>query len=211
MTIDLINSDVVVAFVGLCGILITAWVGHRQFLKEYHKRTMAEREMKFQRVALDFADFMQEWDETAAQIKDLMQNTNIDRFLLLRAWNGYLNPMWTTAVFQIRQEGQHMVSYQHFELDKDYVSRLQRIASNRVNVWRTDEMSDDCAIKAVYIAEGVSSSMWCHIDHKKLGGTESATHTYCSFATHKGDIDDVTATKCALIACRLKGVSEIFR
>ncbi len=201
--------EVIVAIIGFLGILITAWVGYSKTEMEIAARKQAEQELCLQKAALDFSEFMFEWSDISQELNGLMRDTCIDRFLIMRAWNGRLDPKWTTAVFQYRQGNQKPVSYVHFELDSDYVNRLKSIYVGEPLKFKTDDLQK-CSIKDIYVAEGVTASVWMHLETKDMPRTQCAAITYCSFSTHEGDIDDVTITKCKILTDRLKGMASFF-
>lgn len=200
---------IIIAIIGLIGVVSTAYFGRTVNKKSEARANQAEREMKFQRAALDFGTFLSEWSDTHKDIEKLLSETEIDRFIILRAWNGHLEPRWTTAVFQMRLGNQEPVSYVHFELDTDYVNRLRNLTINGISHFKVDEIADS-AIKRVYEAEGVNSSVWCHLISESTPEGASV-HTYCSFGTKEYDtISKETITKCRILAGRLKGVASAF-
>lgn len=205
-------SEIIVALIGLAGVAISTWLGWLKWRAQLRRGNRAEQELKFQAGALDFSGFLQEWDGVHHDLKTLMQETEIDRFLILRAWNGSLAPRWTTAVFQMRQGAQDPISYVHFELDDDYVSRLRQIAKDGPLLIDVDH-APSSAIKDIYEAEGVTASAWFHLETSTLEEAPGcAAITYCSFATHSAEkMDEKTFTRCRTIAGRLKGVSSAFR
>ena len=50
-------------------------------------------------------DFDQFWAGIENDLKSLLDETCIDRFLVLRAFNGQEKPKWTNAIFQMRSVG----------------------------------------------------------------------------------------------------------
>ena len=176
------------------------------------REAMMERELKFQAAALDFSDYMREWNEINAEILALFKETSIDRFLILRAWNGELQPRWTTAFFQMRSEGQQAFSYTHVQLDDDYVNRLRdTIGSGSIVFSVTD--APPSLIKSIYDFEGVKHSAWFSIDKTFLnhpnGKREAAALTYCSFASRNDEpLTDAEIIRCRMIASRIKGVAH---
>lgn len=204
------SPEVISSILGLIGVVITVIWGGNKIKKTTHGLKQAEGELKLQRQALDFGAFVEEWGGTYKEIEHLLDSTEIDRFMMLRAWNGKLCPRWTTAIFQVRQGDQTPVSYVHFELDKDYVQRLREISLSGLVHLRTADLAP-CAIKAVYEAEGVTESVWVHIQSEKVEGSETVAHTYASFATKTGAIEETTVTKCSILAGRIKGVAHSFK
>lgn len=203
-----ISGEIIASLVGAFGVIVASAIGYYAQRRVKHRLTQAEREVTFQRAAIDFAQFMEEWQELTHEIERLFADTNIDRFMILRAWNGSLDPKWATAVFQMRQGVQEVISYVHYELDVDYVSRLKEISIRNNIQFNVCDLRES-GIKEICENEGVTSAIWCHIDTRKISSDSSAI-TYCSFATHDGEIDAATAFRCRLIAGRLKGVSGGF-
>lgn len=205
-------SEIIVALLGFLGICASSWIGWVKWRAQAQRALRTEQELKFQAGALDFSAFLQEWDGVHHDLKTLMEETEIDRFLILRAWNGTLAPRWTTAVFQMRQGNQDPISYVHFELDEDYVARLRTIAKDGP-VLLDVEHTPPSAIKDIYEAEGVTASAWFHLETSTIPEAPGcAAITYCSFATHDLEkMNDSTFTRCRTIAGRLKGVSAAFR
>lgn len=203
------SDSIVIAIIGLAGVLATAFVGWYKVKVEQGRVTQAELEMRFQRAALSFPDFVEEWSEIHAAILLLMEETCIDRFLILRAWNGMLEPRWTTAMFQMRTAGNTPVAYVHFELDRDYVERLRELTTaNHAYVVVADDLPHTSALRSVYEVEGVTAALLAHL--VSLDGPVRGTkaQTYCSFATHDPDgIPTVVQTRCKILISRMKGLA----
>lgn len=203
-------DQIVVALIGLAGVILTASVGIVKVQFERRKLDQAEHEVRFQRAALGFPEFVEEWGEIGAELIKLMEETSIDRFMVLRAWNGHLEPRWTTAVYQLRATGQAPIAYIHFELDQDYVSRVQKIVHHGPQLMVTSKLPHS-EIRRVYQAEGVTASMWAHLDTFESSDGVSRALAYCSFATHSPDlINESTQTRCRVLVGRLKGLASSF-
>jgi hypothetical protein len=202
--------EVVVALIGLAGVIATASAGFYKLTLERRKLDQAENEVRFQRAALGFPEFVEEWGEIGQDLIRLMEETSIDRFMILRAWNGHLEPRWTTAVYQLRSAGQAPVAYIHFELDQDYVARVQAIAQKGSQMLVTSKLPNS-EIRRVYQAEGVTASMWFYLDAFESNDGVSKALAYCSFATHDTElIDEKTQTRCRILVGRLKGLAAGF-
>lgn len=173
-----------------------------------NEQDQIECELDMQRTRLDFGKFMSEWGSVSKQIEDLLRRTELDRFLILRAWNGKTPPQWTTAVFQMRSAGQDVVQYIHFKLDYHYVELLHKIIVDGPVLLTVRNMPNS-ALRRVYESEGVKDSYICHLDTTEIDGRKLIT--YCSFATHEpvGIHPDVL-TKCDIITGRLSGVAKAF-
>lgn len=171
----------------------------------------ARQEMRFQRDALDVTAFINDWDGLMSELHSLMADTNIDRFLILRAWNGYLEPKWTSAVYQLHGSGHPVMSYIHVELDDDYISRLRRITTAGPVVFKTSDLKDDALIRGIYDGEGVVEAMWAHIETLSVPGSNAKAVTYCSFGTKApGGMGAVESTRASLVLGRLKGFASGF-
>ena len=187
--------EILLSLIVTSGSIIVAVIQTRNKNKLLKQSKNLKNEISFSKSSLDFGLFLKDWAYLYNEITDLLENTEIDRFLILRAWNGSFDPKWTSAVMQIRQGEQEPVSYVHFELDKDYVNRLRLLDDNSLNYFKVEEI-EDSAIKSVYEAEGVKASVWGLIG-KQETEKGSAAITYCSYSTHnKEGISKETRPKC---------------
>jgi hypothetical protein len=194
------------------GILVTAIFSIHKLGIERKKLDLAKRELIFQSDALDFSAFLQDWQNTSDELVAIISETEIDRIIILRAWNGAMHPLWTTAVYQLREEGQEPRQYVHFELDTDYVQRLREITGTGQSYFVTDDIQPQSRIYQVYSAEGVKASYWAHIETIKLSGSDAQAIAYMSFSTHiANEISEKTRTRCMIMAGRLKGIAANFR
>jgi len=197
-------DDIVIALIGFAGVALTALASHK-YREGKARLLQAEKELDFQQVSLGFAEFVAEWGSISADVKHLMATTEIDRFIIFRAWNGYLSPRWTTAVYQQRGNEQDIVQYIHVDLDKDYQERVRAIVRRNDALFIVEEMPES-VIKSIYMAEGVTASYWSHLHSFQLEGSESRAVIYCSFATHSPhQLPASTLTHCRLISSRLRG------
>ncbi len=207
-------SEILIALIGLVGTIFAAsiaYISKRNELTSKKQLQQAELEMKVQSEALDFGQFFQDWNFIQHEINQLMEETNIDRFLMFRAWNGARDPRWTTAVYQLRQGEQKPISYVHFELDNDYKHRLSDMIDSKKIYFEVKDLPDS-AIRSVYLAEGVSSAVWCHLDSTKPKDVSGKAITYCSFASHDPHlIDENTQTRCKILADRMKAIIANFK
>lgn len=206
------TTGVVTAAIGAFGVVLAAGVQGWIRLREMRFRLeQATQEMQFQRDTLDVASFIGDWDGLINELKNLMEHTAIDRFVLLRAWNGYLEPRWTSAIFQLRSDAEQMITYLHVELDQDYVERLRRITTAGPVIFTTADTDEATLIRGIYETEGVAEAMWAHVETLTVPGTATKAVTYCSFATAEaGGIDLITRTRANLIVGRLKGLANGF-
>lgn len=194
------------------GAITTAAIGAYMRNRELKLRLdQAKQEIAFQRDALDITGFVGDWEGLMSELKSLMQDTGIDRFLLLRAWNGALDPHYTSAVFQLHEVERPMLSYIHVELDQDYVERLRKMTTGGPIVFKTDAVDDHALIRGIYENEGVTESMWAHVETLSVGHSTAKAITYCSFATsHPEGINQHARTRANLVVGRLKGLAHNF-
>lgn len=205
------TDDVLIALIGLAGVLITGIFGYLRVIREKKFVELAKRELTYRSDSLGFHEVCTEWNDIHHELDDLLKTTNVDRFMLFRAWNGDLTPKWTTNIFQFRQGNQTPVSYVNFELDEDYVDRLRQTITRGTTRLKVKDLPS-CAIRDVYEAEGVSDSVWFHVDSTVLENSKSKAITYCSFATHSEELlSTVEITRCRLIVNRLKGMSAAMK
>lgn len=166
---------------------------------------LAKKEIEFQKETFDLSDFLADWNQFYWELQKIMHETNLDRFLILRAWNGKADPRYTTAVLQLRQGTQEPVSYIHVQLDEDYTNRLLQVKARGHIYFKVDDL-DKCLIRDIYKAEGVVASLWVYLETKEEG--EHARMTYCSFATHnENGFTDYEITKMVLLFGQLKGIA----
>ena len=196
----------VAALASLAAVALSVW----KWRTECIRRKQAENEIIFNRAALGFPDFVHEWDNIGHDLVALINETEVDRVLILRAWNGRLEPRWTTAVYQMREGDQAPIAYVHFELDDDYVRRIREIAQQGSTYFRVDDLPE-CAIRNVYHAEGVVASYWSYINSVETSDGQSTAIAYASFSTHDPDgLSEETQTKCRIVTGRLKGLAHQF-
>jgi len=211
---------VIGSLITLIGIASTYAISQRKLDVEKQKVelselrfSVAQKELKFQAAAMDFSVFLADWSTTAEEFKRLIDETTVDRILILRAWNGNLAPEWTTAVFQMREYGQEPMQYVHVGLDSDYVERLRKMTGRGQLYFKVADIdgSEESMIKRIYDAEGVTASYWAHIE-SLVTDNDSRAVSYISFSTHDEEgMDEATRTRCMLLSSRLKGIASAFR
>ncbi len=206
-----VSNTLLVAMIGFMGVIVSSGAGYLRLMIEKRKLAQAELEMRFQRAALSFPEFVEEWGEISAEIVRLLAETTVDRFLILRAWNGYMEPRWTTCMYQMRSAGQTPIAYVHFELDTDYVSRLREVTAKNNVYLIVDELPHDAVLSEIYRAEGITAAYISHLASYQGPTPSTKAHTYCSFATHSDDkMDEATRTRCKILANRMKGLANSF-
>lgn len=199
--------EVLLVTIPVLGSIAVAFIQFRKRAKSEEKTNALGRELDLQRVALSKFEIFNQFGVFWAEISRLCETTKVDRFLMLRAWNGRLQPLWTTAFYQFRAGEQEPEQYIHTELDKDYVSRLQAMdQAGRIQMV-VDDLPESL-IKKVYQAEGVKHAIWFFLDRVDDSGGSSAI-VYCSFASHENEpFTDAEIMKCSLLVGQIKGFSE---
>lgn len=201
--------EVYVAAISAAGAVCSAAIAALSNRRLRQEKEILKRELQIQSHVLDFSQFISDWHSTLAEIELLMQETEIDRFLMFRAWNGKSEPQWTTAVLQIRRGEQKPIQYVHFELDDDYIERMRRIERGGYETLTVADMPKS-AVKDVYEAEGVKASFWAHVETQPVDEHSHAI-SYCSFSSiTDGELQPTTTTRCRIIVGRLKGVARAF-
>lgn len=204
--------EVIVASITATGLVLAAGIaGYYRVRVLRLKLSQAENEVHFQREALDITAFVKDWDGFVLELKELMATSNIDRFSMLRAWNGYLEPRWTSAVFQIQADDKKMLSFIHVELDSHYIEQLRNVSMSGVLQFKTKDAPAGALLRGLGETEGVSEILWAHIETLTIPGTETKAITYCSFGTHDpAGIDPQGAARARIIIGQLKGMAHNF-
>lgn len=200
--------EIITALIGAMATVSVAIIGFKKAKKEKTRADQAEQEIRFQSAALDFDGFFGEWKEIHEELEHLCEETCIDRFLVLRAFNGLAQPRWVNAVFQYRSGVQQPVSYIHVELDDDYIERLRRITSGGSISFRVADIPQSL-VRGIYESEHVKASAWFHIGTYDLVDTRTRMIAFCSFATHEDvDIPKDVLVRCRLIANRFQRIAD---
>jgi hypothetical protein len=192
-------SVVSVAVSGCFALLVAR---SRRVQRAEERADVAERELGFQTMSLGFDDFESDQQELEQDIKDLLEETNIDRVLKLKAWNGKYHPKYVTAYIQYRQDPSGFVKYVNYPIDEDYGHRLR---ATRDHGWRIYTVYDDpdSNIMQSYIAEGVKVSLWVAVEEVSLVDSESKCVFFMSFSSHTSKTISTTEREsCILIAQR---------
>ena len=203
------SDEIIAALIGFAGIVVTALIGYVKVSGQRAQTQLAENELRTTQEGLSFAAFLGDWQNTSKEMSALIAETEIDRILILKAWNGKLNPRWTTSTFQLRAGGQEPRQYIHFELDADYVGKLKHMIANNSLSFTVADIPESF-IRSVYEAEGVKSSYWSHIESRKRDNAGTSI-SYASFSSHTADaISPETQTRCMILTGRLKGLAANF-
>jgi len=205
------SEPITVSLITVAGVIVTAFLSFlAAYLNMRKKQTedklqQAEDEIDFQANAITFSNYIERIAPITDAIQELMDSTNIDRYIAFRAWNGRLEPRWTTAILMMHTHNRPM-KYIHWELDDHYRHMLQDLSRHGALYYVTEEMADS-KLRQAYDAEGVTASYLTHIAHMPMpGDDEKKAVFYCSFATHSGEIDLRTRLQCLSIANQLKGI-----
>lgn len=168
------------------------------------ENTVQANELSFRTESLALKVNVADWSLITNSLTSLMADTCIDRFFILNAFNGYHDPRWTTAIYQVMQGDDKIESYVHFGIDSDYVSRLKEIRMHGYIKLSVKEIPNSI-LRSVYHTEGVLSSGWFFITEKvNLNG--SVGITYCSFSSHTCDvISDEVMERCAILVNQIRG------
>ena len=199
-------TEIFVAIISVSGVIASSTFA---FLATKRSSDISV-EQKLQRASFSFSEYLGEINSLDADVRTLFDETHIDRFLILRAWNGSMEPKWTSAVYQMRKIGQQYTQYSHFELDDDYKGRLRELLTRGTICFSVEEI-DDSRIKSVYRLEGVRHSAWYLVDQRNLSEVGAKAITYCSFATHdEKKLSGEELTRCQLIVDKLRASSIAF-
>lgn len=200
---------------GVAGVfsLGVAWLSKARSSKDSgrirdleNELAQAEREMVSKSKAMSMPRYTSAWETIRSEVTKLIDETEIDRFLILVAWNGKRDPKWVTATVQIREEGKPIEQYIDVEVD-DYYRSLMLKAKDRGPTAFSVSALPDCLIKSIYESEGVEQSVWDHISsHDMPDGTREVD--FCSYSSsRRGPLSPGTIIRCKLITDRLKAIS----
>lgn len=204
---EIFTNEVIIALISAVSLIVVAFINKVKTNKLNYQLSQANNEMSLRRDVLSFSRFTSEWNETLKDLTKLMEQTEVDRFLILTAWNGSLAPNWTTASFQLRSGNQQYVDYIHAELDNEYREILRNLEVSSYLTYKTKDIKG--LIKDYYEAEGVVESAWFFIDSKSTNDGKSRAITYCSFASHKAEgFNDGDVARCRAVVGRLKQIAS---
>lgn len=204
-------ATIVASTLSLVGALGTAAIARGMLSRKNHQIQQRDQALQVQRVGLDLAGYMQDWDGLHTELDTLFEETNISRFMLLRAVNGVLTPETTTAVYQYHKEKGFHRSYMHYGLDPHYIGSMVTMIHQGAAVYVTAEMPNSATVKHSYMEEGVKAAYWGHIETTRIVNTDCAAITYLSLATHdSAGISDATQARCRNILDRLRYSAHAF-
>lgn len=207
------DTQIITSLITAGGVVVTAFLGLLAAYLSRGKRVaedrlrQAEDEIDFQANAITFADYFERIAPITEAIQELMETTCIDRYIAFRAWNGKLEPRWTTAVLVMHNSSRPM-RYIHWELDEHYRDMLRELSKTGELYCITEKM-EDSKLRTAYEAEQVTAAYLNHIAHMTMPhDTERKAVFYCSFATHSGEIDQRTRLQCLAISSQLRGLLD---
>lgn len=187
------HKEIVIALIGLAGVCVTAYFGYLAKIK-------GSIEKSFNKINWSYSRFLRYWPEILGDVKTIMDVSEVDRFYVLRACNGVMTPKTTTSIYQMHQHKVKPIDYIQFALDDHYRELLR--TCHVAPVYLDVEQMPDSFLKTVYESEGVVSSMIVHLHSQDLGNGRFA-HTYCSFASHSGQLSAQTRMKCKIVTDRI--------
>ena len=174
-------------------------------LVEDKELTYQEKENLLTESGTDLIAAFQAWADMEIEIKNLLDDTVLDRFVLLRAWNGIREPDKTTAVYQYKSSGRDYIKYVGVELDRDYTQKLASTYNGPVVFSTKDQQGT--LIKNIYDNEGIKSAAWFYIISEEVKGVKEKSTVYCSFASTSADsLDSITVMRAQMIVSRIKGI-----
>src|SRR5690606_8387613 len=130
--------------------IIVALISSRRSRQAKVELQATKVELRFKHAALSFKMEGIDWDHLHNELRLLFNNTQIDSFIVFCAWNGFNDPLWTTAIFQFRR-GEN-IALLHVETDADYNRMLREIKDKGSVVVRTKELTDNM-LRQHYISE----------------------------------------------------------
>lgn len=186
-------SEIVAGFFAVLTAVIAIW-GAKQKIQ----LSAANAELGTKREALGLSVDLAKWSVVEQSMRDLEEETIIDRVLVLRCWNGWRAPLYTTAVYQWREKGQAMTQYISVPLDEGYINRVNDMndqGHHAVDVEAYEKVLPHELIVRIYLSEGVKGSLWFPVASHEVKlpkywgwlrwfGLKIKAHTYCSFASH---------------------------
>ena len=114
-------------------------------------------------------------------ITDLLDSTNIDRVLVLVAFNGVSTPRHVTATYQWQESGQKFAAYKKVPIDDHYRSILKNCDNEKTVLYRLGD-APGTALDDIYQLEGIEQSYIVGVGKTKDG--DVVKHDFMSYATH---------------------------
>ena len=159
---------------------------------------------KFER-AKDESDLLNEVGIIVSEIKDLLHETNVQRFLVFRSKINE-KPRKASCILEDYRKPFRSVYYDYKDIqaDTDYALLLTALAQNEVKSIVTSKLDEDSILKRIYEAEGVKYSCIFQL-HK----TKDYLY-YASAATSEEikEYNKATKNKVELTRGKIKGILE---
>ena len=206
--------DVVLGLFALVGTLGGAYLAYKAKASATVKKavipmTNSEKDRAYVKSGKDFVNYLKVWNSIEADITNLLSNSCIDRFVLLRGWNGIRDPKYTTAIYQYKSKSDKYQKFEAVELDLDYRDKLRKTYEGPV-VFNIAEQKESL-VKSIYELEGIKCAVWYYIISSSVDGVEERATTYCSFGSSSVDsMDPATLMRAQLLVSRIKAVMHKF-
>lgn len=133
------------------------------------------------------------------KIDYLFNKTKIDRFLVLIAVNGKVDPNTVSVIFEQHKDNDGniikvnaLTRYRHVYIDDQYRQMLKQAELLGGVYYETDTMPESY-LKNVYLDEAVTSSVIKYITRINIDDHNDMI-VFCSLATHKGRLNDIEKT-----------------
>lgn len=118
---------------------------------------------------------------------NMMEKSNVDRFLIFLAINGKVDLKHVTCIFQKFRDDKRTIDavsvYKGLEVDNDYLEKLKRLELYGELIVETNAEAPSL-IKSIYESEGINWSRWKFIGRVNIDEKNDLI-SYCSAATFK--------------------------
>lgn len=203
---SLSNLDAVYTLAGALTAAVLAVAGaFAKLRKTKGQLVMAEQEIKDQSEALCYTLFPPGSQEVIADLSNLFDESMLDRFLMLKAWNGQYSPKYTNSVFQYRLGRQEVTSYEAWKTDEWYNWMLNQTEEKGYHIIKVADMPKS-RLRDAYLMEGVKYSVVFFISkNQSKYNPKRYLISYCSFATHEDvEITHEVIYKCEMIVGKIR-------
>lgn len=153
----------------------------------------------------DETDLFNEVGIIVSEVKDLLNETNVQRFLMFRSKINE-KPRKASCVLEDYRKPFRSVyyDYQNIEADADYTLLLAALEQNEVKTVLTSKLPNNSVLRRIYEAEGVKYSCIFQLHKTK-------TYLYYASAATNDDIKEynkATKNKVELTRGKIKGILE---
>jgi len=163
-----VSTEIIVAAIGAVSTVTASYISYQKgILKPSGKIQMTGSEMSPR--GHTGQAFLMEWTEILAEIRSIMQDTSVDRFVIFEGMNGRSKVRKVTAFFQLRSEGQRSYKFKNFAIDDDYREMLERAKQSPDGLYLETSEMEDCRLRRVYETEGVTSAVVHHLSENEEG------------------------------------------